>query len=238
MIFGWTSGIISKVAEKTRSSVETMITTLDPQMKEYIYSGGDVEVWVASDKESKVCSVRDAFQRVFGRATVTGLAAHPSVTVAEQPVGFAAGKQGALERAQALRARNKDKVRDADVIVAVEGFILEVGDDCWVEQSCLLLSDPAKKIQLTCYSQPTNVDARFVQMAKESTPDNYPKRWSGLNATVGSLMAKEWIGVEGPNWQEAVTGVSRQRTLDLAAEALAGMYQRELILFQKKASNN
>ncbi len=224
LIFGWTGGIISKVAEKTRTSVETMITTLDPQMKDFIYSGGDVEIVVASDKEeAKIFPVRDAFQKVFGKATVRGVKPQSAPrTVAEQPVGFAAGKRGALERVAG--------VKDAEVVVAIEGFLLEVGEESWVEQSCLLLSDAPRKIQLTCYSQPTHVDARFVEMAKEATPEDDPKRYSGLKVTVASLMAREWEGVNGPNWQEAVCGVSRPRTLELAAEALAGMYQRQLAM--------
>jgi hypothetical protein len=95
--------LLSKVAEKTKNSVETMITTLDPQMKEYIYSGGDIEIVVTSDAESKVLPVRESFQRVFGHATVIGIKAHSAVAVAEQPVGYAAGKQGALERIQNFR---------------------------------------------------------------------------------------------------------------------------------------
>lgn len=41
-IFGWmkdavsTGGILSKVAEKAKNSVDSMITTLDPQMREFI----------------------------------------------------------------------------------------------------------------------------------------------------------------------------------------------------------
>ena len=103
-MFGWVkgSGFLSKVVEKTKSVTENVITTLDPQMKEWIHSGGDVEVVVTSDKEDKVVPVREAFQSVFGQATVYGL---PSkcVSIAEQPVGFASGKQAALERISSLR---------------------------------------------------------------------------------------------------------------------------------------
>lgn len=41
-LLGWVrgavsgGGLISKVVEKTKSSVDSMITTLDPQMREYI----------------------------------------------------------------------------------------------------------------------------------------------------------------------------------------------------------
>ena len=33
-------------------------------------SGGDLDIVVASDKEVKVSAVREAFQNVFGKATV------------------------------------------------------------------------------------------------------------------------------------------------------------------------
>ena len=96
-------GFLSKVAEKTKNSVETIITTVDPQMKDYIYSGGDVEIVVASEADSKVVPVKEAFQKVFGRATVFGVKPHPSAAIAEQPVGYAAGRQGAIERIQNFR---------------------------------------------------------------------------------------------------------------------------------------
>lgn len=34
-------------------------------------SGGDMEIVVASDKDAKISPVRQAFQTVFGKATVT-----------------------------------------------------------------------------------------------------------------------------------------------------------------------
>ena len=42
-------------------------------MKEYIRSGGDITVVVASDKDVKVQPVREAFQKVLGRATIYGI---------------------------------------------------------------------------------------------------------------------------------------------------------------------
>ena len=44
-------------------------------MKEYIRSGGDVTVVVASDKDVKIQPVREAFQKVLGRATIYGIPA-------------------------------------------------------------------------------------------------------------------------------------------------------------------
>merc|ERR1711915_1074515 len=109
-----------------------MGTTLDPGMKEFIHSGGDIELVVASDKDDKIAPVREAFQKVFGHATVYGL---PSkcVSIAEQPVGFASGKQAALERISSLR-KSGAVAADA-VLVSVENFLYEVNEDLWIDVS-------------------------------------------------------------------------------------------------------
>lgn len=77
-LFGWvkgaadaSGGLLQKIGEKAMNSMDTLVTTLDPQMKEYIRSGGDVEILIASGKEDKVRPIREAFQTVFGRATLT-----------------------------------------------------------------------------------------------------------------------------------------------------------------------
>lgn len=76
-LFGWvkgaadvSGGLLQKIGEKAMSSMDTLVTTLDPQMKEFIKSGGDVEILIASSKEDKVRPIREAFQLVFGRATL------------------------------------------------------------------------------------------------------------------------------------------------------------------------
>lgn len=63
-------GLLQKIGEKAMNSMDTLVTTLDPQMKEFIRSGGDVEILIASSKEDKVQPIREAFQLVFGRATL------------------------------------------------------------------------------------------------------------------------------------------------------------------------
>ena len=158
-VFSWVKGgnFLSKVVEKTKTMSENVITTLDPQMKEFMKSGGDIEVVVASDKEGKVAPVREAFQEVFGQATVYGLASR-AASIAEQPVGFASGRQAALERVSSLR--KSGNVEAQTVIVGVESFLYEVTEDLWLDLCCLLLTDPARKISLQAFTQPTPVDAR------------------------------------------------------------------------------
>jgi len=225
-MFGWVrgTGILSKVVEKTRSVTENVITTLDPQMKDFIHSGGDIQIVVASDKDDKVLPIREAFQNVFGQATIVGLPSKAN-TIAEQPVGYASGKQAALERISSLR--KSGSVLKETVVISVENFLYEVSENIWIDMSCLILSDPVRKVQLQTYSQPTNVPVQFIKKLKESTPQDYPKRWSGFSTPIGGVVAAE-LNVAPSEWQAAVSGVSRRRLLLLAGEGLAGMYHRHL----------
>ncbi|KAJ9573833.1 hypothetical protein L9F63_008785, partial [Diploptera punctata] len=226
-LLGWvkgavgSGGLLSKVAEKAKNSVDSMITTLDPQMREFLHSGGDIEVVVASDKEVKISPVREAFQSVFGKATVVGMAAQATM-IAAQPVGFAAGVKAAEERISALQATGK--LHPKQPIIAVENFIVEVGEDRWYDLGVLLLKDPGREINLQTFTQLTPVPAPVVALAQEDTPNDYPLRWSGLSVTIGSLMARN-LQVHHSEWHQGLTGVPRRDMLLIAAKVLAGLYK-------------
>lgn len=225
-MFGWVKGggIFSGLVEKTKTMSEKVITTLDPQMKEFIYSGGNIEVVVASDKENKVNPVREAFQKVFGHATVYGVPSK-AMSIAEQPVGFAAGKQAAHERI--VNLRKSGNIEAGSVIVSVESFLYEVNEELWIDMSCLIVSDPAKNINIQCFSQPTNVEAKYINLVKDATPETYPKRWSGFAVPIGNIMSQQ-LSVPHTAWQEAISGVHRKELIGLAATSLAGLYKRAL----------
>ncbi|XP_043254919.1 protein PRRC1-like isoform X1 [Colletes gigas] len=218
------SNVLSKVAEKAKNSVTTMITTLDPQMREFIYSGGDVEIVVASDKDVKISPVRQAFQTVFGKATVIGVPVDSSA-VAAQPVGFAAGVKGAEERINS--ARNIPTLPKDIPIIAVENFLLEVGEDKWYDLGVILLNDPKNNVNLQTFTQMTPVPSQIVIMAQDGTPENYNLKWSGLSVTVGSLMASN-LQVSHNEWHHALTGVSRRDLILLAVQSLAGIYKNTI----------
>ena len=213
--------------------METVITTLDPQMKNYIGTGssGNLFVIVASDEEVKVNSIRQAFQETLGRATVLGAPAHGS-TIAEQPVGFAAGRQAAQERIQSIRSRcspNKDPEdpEEAVVVIAFNNFLLEIGEDNWVDVGCLVLNDDVRKINLIAYTQPIAVGAKFAGILKDATPDSYPKKWSGFAITIGE--AVEGCGVASrKNWHQVLGGVPQFDLIKRASISLAHQYRLAL----------
>ncbi|XP_076443858.1 protein PRRC1-A-like isoform X2 [Babylonia areolata] len=225
-LFGWLSNnsLVNRVVEKTKSSVESVITTLDPGMKEVIRSGGEVNVVVTSTKDNKVLAVRQAFQQTFGRATVTGK--EGQATTAAQPVGFTAGLKGAEDRINSLQ--RSGEVAEDTPIVSIEGFIVELFPDKWYEMSCLLLKDPVHQVTLQTCSQPTFVPSRYVMAAQDLTPQDYPLRWSGLSATIGQVIEQEQPHIGRADWQKVMSGVSRQDSLHLAALTLAHMYRQHL----------
>ncbi|XP_010181183.1 PREDICTED: protein PRRC1, partial [Mesitornis unicolor] len=119
------SPMVKSVLDKTKHSVEAVITTLDPGMVPYIKTGGELDIVVTSNKEVKVAAVRDAFQEVFGMAIVTGEAAQSNI--APQPVGYAAGLRGAQERIDSLRRTGV--IHEKQPAVSIESFIEELLPD-------------------------------------------------------------------------------------------------------------
>ncbi|KAK0057896.1 protein PRRC1-A [Biomphalaria pfeifferi] len=225
-LFGWISNnsLVNRVVEKTKSSMESVITTLDPGMKELIYSGGDISIIVASSKDSKVIPVREAFQKVFGKATVTGK--ESQTNTAAQPVGFTAGSKGAEERISYLL--RSGTVLDGQTIIAVEGFIVELLPDRWCELSCLVLKDTSHGIDLQTFSQPTPIPTEYVLTAQDKTSTDYPLRWAGLSVTIGEVIEAAQPHIGHADWQMVLSGVSRSQSLFLAAQSLAYMYKQQL----------
>lgn len=220
-----TGGLLQKVAEKAKSSVDSMITTLDPQMKEYLRSGGDLCVVVASDKEGKISPVREAFQTVFGKATVIGHPAQSDVTAA-QPVGYASAYAAAKQRIAYIRSVHSDLTNNVPVL-AIEGFIQENVADRWYELSLLVLSQPSLGIELQTQTQATPVPSAAVAAIRAATSDSYEHIQTGYSVTIGSIMAAN-LKVPHTQWQEASTGVSRREILLLSARSLAGSYKKLL----------
>nr|KAF6490717.1 proline rich coiled-coil 1 [Molossus molossus] len=216
--------VVKSVLDKTKHSVESMITTLDPGMAPYIKSGGELDIVVTSNKEVKVAAVRDAFQEVFGLAVVMGEAVQSNI--APQPVGYAAGLKGAQERIDTLRRTGV--IHEKQIAVSVENFIAELLPDKWFDIGCLIVEDPAHGIHLEAFTQATPLPLEFVQQAQSLTPQDYNLRWSGLLVTVGEVLEKSLVNVSRTDWHLTFTGMSRRQMIYSAAKAVAGMYKKRL----------
>ncbi|XP_037548478.1 protein PRRC1 [Nematolebias whitei] len=216
--------VVKSVLDKTKHSVESMITTLDPGMAPYIKSGGDIDIVVTSDKDVNVEAVRDAFQEVFGMAMVTGETAQSSI--APQPVGYAAGVKGAQERIDSLR--RAAVIHEKQPVVSLEYFIAELFPDKWFDLGCLILEDPCHNIHIEVFTQATPVALEYIQQAQSLTPPDYSLRWSGLVVTVGEVLERCLPNINRSDWHQSVTGTSQRQMIQSAAKVLAGIYKRQL----------
>ncbi|CAK6972264.1 protein PRRC1 [Scomber scombrus] len=216
--------VVKSVLDKTKHSVESMITTLDPGMAPYIKSGGDIDVVVTSDKEVNVVAVRDAFQEVFGMAMVTGEPGQSNI--APQPVGYAAGVKGAQERIDSLRRAGV--IHEKQPVVSLENFIAELFPDKWFDIGCLILEDPGHSIRIEVFTQATPLALEHVQQAQSLTPPDYSLRWSGLIITVGEVLERSLPNINRTEWHQAMTGMTQRQMIQSAAKALAGIYKLQL----------
>ncbi|KAM3874252.1 protein PRRC1 [Diretmus argenteus] len=229
-IWGFIKGVagnpmVKTVLDKTKHSVESMITTLDPGMAPYIKSGGDVDIVVTSDNEMKVEAVRDAFQEVFGMAMVTGEPGQSNI--APQPVGYAAGVKGAQERIDSLRRAGV--IHEKQPVVSVENFIAELFPDKWFDIGCLILEDPGLSVRIEMFTQTTPLALEHVQQAQSLTPPDYSLRWSGLLVTMGEVLERQLPNVNRTDWHQAATGMTQRQMIQSAAKALAGLYKQQLL---------
>ncbi|KAM9338157.1 protein PRRC1 [Symphorus nematophorus] len=218
------NAVVKTVLDKTKHSVESMITTLDPGMAPYIKSGGDIDIVVTSDKELNVDAVRDAFQEVFGMAMVTGEPGQSNI--APQPVGYAAGVKGAQERIDSLRRAGV--IHEKQPVVSLENFIAELFPDKWFDVGCLILEDPGHSIRIEVFTQATPLALDLVQQAQSLTPPDYSLRWSGLIVTVGEVLERSGPNINRTDWHQAMTGMSHRQMIQSAAKALAGIYKQQL----------
>lgn len=228
-IWGFFKGVagnpmVKTVLDKTKHSVESMITTLDPGMAPYIKSGGDIDIVVTSDKEKHVEAVREAFQEVFGMAMVTGEPGQSNI--APQPVGYAAGLKGAQERIDSLRRAGV--IHEKQPVVSLENFIAELFPDKWFDIGCLILEDPAHNIRIEVFTQATPLALEHVQQAQSLTPPDYSLRWSGLIVTVGEVLERSLPNINKTDWHQAMTGMTQRQMIQSATKALAGIYKQQL----------
>ena len=230
-LLGWISSgsgsFLSRVAEKAKNSVDSVITTLDPGMKEYLYTGGTVSIVVASDKECKVSPIREAFIDVFGRATVKGISASPAAVVATQPVGTEAAHVAAAERIAFIRTHLTNDVPQNQVIVALENFLIEMSPGSWYDMGCLYLDDPLTGLKLVTYTQTTPVPVEAINYLRFETRSDYAFRQTGFCKTIGHFMTEK-LNIPHDAWHEAVVGIPRRSIVYMAACALARIFKDRL----------
>ncbi|RWS29373.1 protein PRRC1-like protein [Leptotrombidium deliense] len=222
-LLNWISNnqFLNQVARKAKNSVDTMITTLDPGMKEFLR--GDVSIVVSTTDDVVVSAVRDAFIDVFGRATVKGVESHSS-SVAAQPFGTESAVTAAKEKIFNIRTEQSSVVPQNQVIVSVENLICEFSPERFHNIHLLLLEDPMTSLMLDTYTQSVWIPGECVNRLKFETPSDYSFRSSGFSLKISEIMAQK-LNVPAEKWVESWTGLTQKKIIYNAAYVLANLYK-------------
>lgn len=205
------SGIISKVVEKTKSSVDTIITTLDPQMSEVIYSGGDLEFVVVSQNEEEIASIREAVHSIFGKAWINGMSLNLPDAQEYSPDLQSAINRGVWKINESLNFKKNPTV-------AIQNILLQVNES-WFEQTALVIKDPERNLILQNFTQTIPIPVSFVNRAFQMPEHAGLDQHKALSSYLNKL---------GLNWQQPVFGISRRDILSLTARMLVKFYKNHL----------
>lgn len=255
-IFDWfrTKDIINQLAEKAKHSVDSVITTLDPGMKEYLYSGGNINIMVISDSNSYVSPIRDAFQSVFGRATVISARSTIPSSVLEYPIkvarGFDEAVQVSINRIKKLRL-DTSNVPQNQVVLVLQPTIVNIPSQenmnsglkqpeeqtlpRWFLTYSMIIEDPVLGMAMSSYSQLIPIDSDIVDLARElKLPDDFPDKQLGFSKSIDELMNSKLNLVGGDDhesletiWLYPWAGLDGMQILHQLGLTLANSYRRK-----------
>lgn len=257
-IFDWfrTTDIINQIAEKAKNSVDSVITVLDPGMREYLYSGGNINIIVISDSNNLISPIREAFQCVFGRATVSSAKNNSLEIATDHPVKLARGFDEAIivaqERIKKLRL-DTNNVPQNQVIIAVQPSLVSVVNKTagskvtnglrldenllprWFLTYCMVIEDPVLGATMNSYSQFIPIDSETIAIAEGvNFPEDFKDRHLGFAESIGNLMKtrlnllpKDQSENQDNEWIENWSGLNLTQVIHELGISLAHLYRRK-----------
>lgn len=251
-IFDWfkPSDIINQIAEKAKSSVDSVITTLDPGMKEYLFSGGDINIIVLSYSTTHLGPIRDAFQFVFGRATVsqTQISCNYPIKLAR---GTSAALQVAANRIRDLRL-DTSNIPQNQVVIALQPTIIPIAAGSadsrldnmsntehnhesvqWFFSYAMIIEDPVQNLSLNCFSQFIPIDQETISILDDTElPAEFSDKNLGFAQSIDELMKNELkLSVQEQDepsvWMKIWAGVDELKLVHDLGLTLANAYKRK-----------
>lgn len=236
----WVNGLLSRVAETAKNSVDSVITTLDPGMREIIYSGGEVNIVALIDSQENgkdlISAIRDGFIDVFGRVTVKGIQVTPSSGHLGTTIGAEIAESICKERISSVRANMSHELPQNQVVVTIEPF-LQKFSGLWYSMTAVYLHDPLDNRHLITHTQTIPIPTEAINWLKCETPSQHLNKDISFSKTLddwykekSSLQLNE-VEEEAKvkvQWQESLIAISHQAMLRSASMAVAKLYKTKL----------
>lgn len=227
-VLGWLqktvthSTFLSKVADKAKIGMDSVLTTLDPGMKDFLKSEGSVDIVIGSDNGRIINAIADGFRRVFSSVTYRGLGTPGASHLLPQIIGYPLALQYLDERANLLRASGLAGNKSA--IVTVQPFLHSI-EKIWYESVAIGIQK--NEVKAHVFTQPVEVESDVIIALERHTPKGYAA--NAFATTVGSGYA-EVFGVDPDDWQFRLLSYSSSELYQLASAALAAAFKRKFPL--------
>ena len=237
-IFDWfrNTDIINQIAERTKNTVDSVITTLDPGMKEYLYSGGNINIIVISDSTTSISPIRNSFQSVFGRATVSAASSATSQFQIKLACGLQEARMVAKERISILRS-DTSKVAQNQVILVLQPTLVDwstitsmVCEGEWFLTYCMFIEDPVLGLFISSFSQFIPIDSDIIVAAKETKfPEDFQHNHLGFAISIDELMSSKinLNAQDNCSWMRTWTSLDETQVIDHLSFTLANQYKRK-----------
>lgn len=225
-VLGWLqktvthSSFLSKVADKAKTGMDSVLTTLDPGMKEFLKSEGSVDIVIGSDNGRIINAVADGFRHVFSSVSYRGMGTPGTTHLLPQIVGYPLALEYLNKRAQLLRASGLAGNKSA--IVTVQPFLHNI-EKIWYESVAIGIQK--NDVEAHVFTQPVEVESDVIDALERHTPKGYAA--NAFAVTVGNGYA-EVFGVDPDDWQFRLLSYSSSELYRLASTALASAFKRKL----------
>ncbi|XP_065059855.1 protein PRRC1-like isoform X2 [Rhopilema esculentum] len=210
-----------QILQKTKNATDTVLTTLDPGMEEYL--NPVVHLAIGSQDSNIMQAIRQGFKNVFGHTAAKGHGVQHSY--ARLPIGFDLATKSVTEKLDAITAIDF-KFNQPYVHVAIQPFLTELQQGRWSCMLCLAIRDCSKQIQLQTFSQPIQIPSQCISIAYNKTSQEVAQY--GLDVDIDEAVRLYQPYANDQDWCSTLTGIKLETVITMAAQGLAAEYRREL----------
>ena len=234
----WVNGLLSRGAEKAKDSVDSVITTLDPGMREIIYSGGEINIAAIIDSQENgkqlISAIRDGFIDIFGRVTMKGIQVTATPEMTGTIVGSDVAEKMCEDRIASIRSNMNHDLPQNQVVVTMQSFLQKLSQS-WYLLTAVYLHDPRDNSRFITHTQSIPIPCEAInwlecEKSSESTHQDsiYPKSLRDWHRAKYNIQPDNCNETTAESLEQSLTSITFEAMLRAASVALAKAYKSKL----------